>query len=428
VNVEQIRADFPILKRKVRGKPLIYLDNAATTHKPVQVLETIQAFYATYNANIHRSPHTLGQDATKLYELAHANVAGFIGARSAEEIIFVRNATEAINLVAYSLLNRGHGRLSLCPGDEIVVTIMEHHSNFVPWQWIRDHEQVVLKVVGIQDDGSLDLEELGQAITENTKLVACTHVSNVLGTINPVREIAQIAHQAEALLLVDAAQSVPHMTVDVAEMGCDFLTFSGHKMLAPMGIGVLYGRREHLAEMSPFLYGGEMISDVSLETATWNQLPWRFEAGTANVCGGVALGGGEELSNHQRLEGAIDYLKRIGMEQLRAHEQELTAHLLQGLRGLREVHIYGPLDVDQRSGVVAFNVVKEGRLTDAHLVAQLLNDEGIAVRSGGHCAYPLAERMGVDGTIRVSFYIYNTHGEVDRLLEVLEETIKYRLV
>ena len=431
MDVERIRADFPILERKVGGKPLIYFDNAATTHKPVQVLDTIRAFYTTCNANIHRSPHTLGQEATELYERARSNVARFIGARSAavaEEIIFVRSATEAINLVAYSLLNGEHKHLSLRPGDEVVLTIMEHHSNLVPWQWMRDRKGVVLKVVGIEEDGRLDLEELGQAITEHTKLVACTHVSNVLGVINPVREIRQMAHQARALFLVDAAQSVPHMTVDVGEIGCDFLAFSGHKMLAPMGIGVLYGRRELLAEMSPFLYGGEMISDVTLKGATWNQLPWKFEAGTANVCGGVALGGGGKLQNGQRLEGAIDYLERIGMEEVRAHEKELTAHMLQGLQALKGVHIYGPLDPERRSGVVAFNVVKEGCLADAHLVARLLNDEGIAVRSGGHCAYPLADRMGVEGTVRASFYIYNTWWEVDRFLEVLEEIVRHRLM
>jgi cysteine desulfurase/selenocysteine lyase len=428
VHVEQIRADFPILGRKVHGKPLIYFDNAATTHKPVQVLEAIRAFYTTYNANIHRSPHTLGQEATKLYELAHSNIARFIGARSPEEIIFLRNTTEAINLVAYSLLSCGRGRLGLSPGDEVVLTIMEHHSNLVPWQQIRDRIGVVLRVVGIEEDGSLNLEQLRRAITSRTKLVTCTHVSNVLGTINPVREIAEMAHRTGALFLVDAAQSVPHMTVDVVEMGCDFLAFSGHKMLAPMGIGVLYGRREYLAEMRPFLYGGEMISDVSLETTSWNQLPWRFEAGTANVGGGIALGGGGELSTPQRLEGAIDYLERIGMEQVEAHEQDLTAHLLSGIRDMREIEVYGPTDMNRRAGIVSFNVVKEGRPVDAHLMAQLLDDEGIAVRSGGHCAYPLAQRMGVDGMVRASFYIYNTHEEVERFLVVMREIIAHRLL
>jgi len=426
--VERIRADFPILERRVDGKPLIYLDNAATTHKPVQVLESIQAFYTTYNANVHRSSHTLGQQATELYERARANVARFVGARRSEEIIFVRSATEAINLVAYCLANGEHECLTLHPGDEVVITVMEHHSNLVPWQWLRDHKGVVLKVVGIEEDGSLDLEEVRQAVTERTKLLTCTHVSNVLGVINPVLEIGQMAREAGALFLVDGAQSVPHMAVDVVEMGCDFLAFSGHKMLAPMGIGVLYGRRELLAEMTPFLHGGEMISYVTLQSATWNQLPWKFEAGTANVCGAVALGGGGDLEGREQLEGAVDYLERIGMNQVKAHEKELAGQMLQGLQALKGVRIYGPLDPERRSGVVSFNAVQGDRLADAHLVARLLNDEGIAVRSGGHCAYPLAQRLGVEATVRASLYIYNTRQEVDRFLEMLEEIIIHRLV
>ena len=426
MDVEQIRADFPILQRKMGGKPLIYFDNAATTQKPVQVLDTIRAFYTTHNANIHRSPHTLGQEATALYERAHSNVARFIGASGVDEIIFVRGATEAVNLLAYSLLHGEDERLSLRPGDEVVITVMEHHSNLVPWQRLRDREGVVLKVVDIDEDGGLDLEGLAQVVSERTKLVACTHVSNVLGVINPVEEIGQMAHDVGALFLVDGAQSVPHMPLNVAELNCDFLAFSGHKMLAPMGIGVLYGKRELLNRMTPFLYGGEMIADVTLEGATWNRLPWKFEAGTANVCGGVALGGAAQDS--QSLEGATGYLGRIGMDSVRAHEIELTAHMLCGLQAIGGVRIYGPLNAEGRSGVVTFNVVGGNHLVDAHLVSHLLNDEGIAVRSGVHCAQPLADRMGVDGTVRASFYIYNTRHEVDRFLEVLEELVTHRLL
>ena len=427
LDVQRIRADFPILQRKIGDNPLIYFDNAATTQKPRQVLRTTQEFYCTYNANVHRSPHILGQEATELYEQAHENVARFIGADDGREIVFVRNSTEAINLVANSLLHGESERLRLEPGDEIVLTIMEHHSNLVPWQVLRDKEGVVLRFVGINDDGGLDLEQLKRQVTGKMKLLCCAHVSNVLGVINPISEIERITHKAGALFLVDGAQSVPHMPIDVKELGCDFLAFSGHKMLAPMGIGVLYGRKELLEEMTPFLYGGDMIADVKLEGATWNKLPWKFEAGTANVCGGIALGGAVELKSGRRLEGAVDYLQRIGMEEVRAHERELIEYALDGLRAIPGVRIYGPLNPDERTGVIAFNVIKGGELADPHIVAGFLNDEGIAVRSGGHCAYPLADRLGVEGTVRVSFYIYNTKDEVDRFLEVLDDIVRRKL-
>jgi len=424
MDVQSIRADFPILERKIGGKPLIYFDNAATTQKPWQVLRTIQEFYRAYNANIHRSPHTLGLEATELYEQAHENVARFIGADDGREIIFVRNSTEAINLVAYSLLCGRSERWRLQRGDEVVVTVMEHHSDLVPWQMVREQGGVTLKVIGIHEDGTLDLEQVRETISERTKLVCCAHVSNVLGTINPVQEIGRLAHQVGALFLVDGAQSAPHMPVDVKDIGCDFFAFSGHKMLAPMGIGALYGRREVLQEMAPFLYGGDMIADVTLEGATWNKLPWKFEAGTANVCGGIALGGATDVRTGQHLEGAVDYLGRIGMAQVRAHERELTGYTLRGLQGIKGIRVYGPLDPERTSGVLAFTVEQ----ADAHLVAGLLNDEGIAVRAGGHCAYPLADRLGVDGTVRVSFYVYNTRDEVDRFLKVLEDIVRHRLV
>jgi len=422
MNLTEIRADFPILERRIGDRPLIYFDNAATTHKPRQVLETIQAFYTTYNANIHRSPHRLGQEATELYDDARRNVARFIGAEWPEEVIFVRGATEGINLVAYSLALGGSRRLR--PGDEVVVTVMEHHSNLVIWQKVRDWCGVTLKVVDIQEDGTLDMRQMREAISARTRLVCCTHVSNVLGTINPVQEIGQLAHRAGALFLIDGAQSVPHLPVNVREIGCDFLAFSGHKMLAPMGIGALYGRRELLEEMSPFLYGGGMVVDVSLEEAFWNALPWKFEGGTPNVCGAVALGGATDRRTGRHLEGAVDYLTRLGMEAVRAHERALTARALEGLRAIEGVRVYGPLDPERRSGVVAFSVA----WSDAHLVAQLLNDEGIAVRSGEHCGFPLAERLAVEGTVRASFYVYNTMDEVERFIEALDDIVRYKLL
>lgn len=426
IDINSIRADFPILQKKIGKRPFIYFENAATTHKPRQLLHTIQEFYRSYNANVHRSPHALGQLTTELYEQAHENVACFIGAKSGKEIVFVRNSTEAINLVAYSLsfAQSTHAQLRLHPGDEVVLTVMEHHSNLVPWQQVRERTGVVLKVVDIQDDGTLDLEQMRQSITDRTRLVCCTHVSNVLGTINPVRDIGCLAHRAGALFLVDGAQSVPHMPVDVQELECDFLVFSGHKMLAPMGIGVLYGKEKLLEEMPPFLYGGDMIADVGLEGATWNQLPWKFEAGTPNVCGGIALGGAIDRRCNRRLDGAVDYLKRIGMEQVRAHEKTLTAYALEGLETIKGVRTYGPLDPSERGAIIAFNIEER----DSHLVAQFLDNEGIAVRAGGHCAYPLSNRLSKEGTVRASFYIYNTMEEVDRFLKVLDNIARQKLL
>ena len=428
MDVQRIRADFPILQQEVHGHPLVYFDNAATTQKPRQVLETIQAFYTHYNANIHRSPHLLGQVATELYEQAHRNVARFIGAADWREIILVRNTTEAINLVAHALMHGRSERLSLHAGDEVLLTVAEHHSNLVPWQMVRDRLGVTLKFVDIQTDGTLDLDHLAASLTDRTKLVACAHVSNVLGTVNPARQIARLAHAAGALFLVDGAQSVPHLPIDVTELDCDFLCFSGHKMLAPMGIGVLYGKRQLLAEMPPFLRGGDMIEDVTLERATWNELPWKFEAGTPNVSGAIALGGATDRRTGRHLEGATDFLSRLGMGAVRAHEELLTARALRGLRFMRGVRVHGTLDPGMRAGVVSFSVEKEGAEVDAHSIARLLDNAGIAVRAGGHCAYPLAAHLGVAGTVRASFYLYNTTEEVDYMLATLDEIIGHRLL
>jgi cysteine desulfurase/selenocysteine lyase len=424
VDVKAIRRDFPILHRQVGGRPLIYLDSAATTHKPRQVLDTLERFYSHYNANIHRSPHTLGQEASELYEDARRNCARFIGARSSTEIIFVRNATEGINLVAYALSQAASGQLHLRAGDEIVATIAEHHSNLVPWQQLARRSGATLKVAGVTDDGCLDMAEMRAAITSRTRLVCCTHVSNVLGTVNPVREIGRMARDVGALFLVDGAQSVPHLPVDVADIGCDFLAFSGHKMLAPMGIGVLYGRRELLEQMAPFQHGGGMIDDVCLDGATWNSVPWKFEAGTPNIGGAVALAGATDRRTGERLPGAIDYLGMLGMGRVARHEQVLTRHALEGLQTIEPLTIYGHCDLERRTGVVTFSVPGN----DSHIVARMLDEVGIAVRSGGHCGYPLARRMGVEGTVRASFYIYNSIDEVDAFLEALDDIIRHKLI
>ena len=418
MDASAVRRDFPGL-----APGLIYLDNAATTQRPRQILETLQTFYTRFNANIHRSPYPLGQAATEMYEQAHAAVARFIGAKGAQEIVFLRNTTEALNLVAVSLCRKASGPLAFRPGDEIVITIMEHHSNFVPWQELCRQAEIRLRIIGLRDHGLLDLDELAAAMGPRTRLVCCTHVSNVLGTINPIADIARVAHAAGALLLVDAAQSVPCMPVNVQALGCDFLAFSGHKMLAPFGVGVLYGREELFQQMSPFLFGGDMISTVTETDSTWNALPWKFEAGTPDVAAGIALGGATDRRTGERLVGAVDYLEAIGMGAVRAHEAELLDRLVKGLGAIPGVHVTGPADVSDRAAAVSFGV--DG--ADPFVVAHLLDDEKICVRAGGHCAYPLAARLGVAGTVRVSPYVYNAREEVERFLAVVKDIIANRI-
>ena len=397
-DVYKIREDFPILKRKIYGKTLIYFDNTATTQKPIQVINAIKEFYEIYNANIHRGVHKLSQEASDLYEKAHEKAADFINADSWREVIFVRNTTEAINLIAYSW-----GLQNLKEGDEILTTMMEHHSNIVPWQLVTQKTGAKLKFVEINDDGTLNIDDFHEKISKKTKIVTVTHVSNVLGTINPVEEIGEIVRDYDALFIVDSAQGVPHLPVDVKKINCDFLAFSAHKMLGPTGIGVLYGRKEILESMPPFLGGGDMIKEVYLDHSEWNDLPWKFEAGTANIADGVGFG------------VAIDYLNRITMKEVREHEKELTSYALKRLGNLGHVEIYGP-PAEKRGGVISFNV--QG--LDPHDVALILDREGIAVRSGHHCAQPLIRKLGVYGTARASFYIYNTKEEVDKFIEVLE--------
>jgi cysteine desulfurase / selenocysteine lyase len=394
---EKTRRDFPILSRVVNGYPLAYLDSAASSQKPAQVIEAIQRYYETHHANVHRSIHTLGEEATELYESARDSVRAFIGARHREEIVFTRGTTEAINLVAQVI-----GR-TLRPGDEIIVTEMEHHSNLIPWQMAcRDHGAVI-RAVPVLGDGYLDLDAYRRLLSARTKVVALAHVSNVLGTINPVAMMAEQAHQVGALVLADGAQSVPHLPLDVASLGVDFFAFSGHKMLGPTGIGVLYGRREVLGRLEPAWGGGEMIKEVWIDHAQWNDLPWRFEPGTPPIAGAVGL------------HAAIEYLGKLGMSQVSAHEQSLTAAAMEALARIPGVTLYGPRNPEMKGAVVAFNV--EG--IHPHDGAALLDQRGIAVRAGHHCAQPLMKRLGIAGTLRASFSVYSVAEDVARLADAV---------
>lgn len=401
MNIAEVRADFPILQQSVNGKPLVYLDSAATSQKPRQVLEALQHYYTTDNANVHRAVHTLGERATAAYEAARAKVARFIDAPTAKQIVFVKNASEAINLVAYSWATR------LQPGDEILLTPMEHHSNLIPWQQAARRQGCRLVFMPMLPDGRLDLQRLDEVLSKNTKLVAMTHVSNVLGTVNPVAEVAAAAHKVGARVLVDGAQSVPHMPVSVQALDCDFLAFSGHKMCGPTGIGVLYGKLDAFAETDPFLFGGEMISTVTLEEATWKELPWRYEAGTPNIGGAVGLG------------AAVDYLTQVGMDNVQAHDEQLTAYAYDVLSHIPGITIYGPQK--GRTGLVTFNL---GDI-HPHDVATVLDQEGVAVRAGHHCCQPLMHWLDVPATVRASFYLYNTAAEVDALARALERTREF---
>jgi len=393
----EIRKDFPIFERLVRGKPLVYLDSAATTQKPLSVIAATDEYYRSYNANVHRGIYAISEEATRRYEEARDKVATFINAREREGIIFTRNATESINLVASSW-----GRTNLRPGDEILLTYMEHHSNLIPWQLISQQTGARLRFIPLTPDGRLDLSNLSALLTDRTKLVAVTHVSNVLGTINPVVELARKAHEVGALILVDAAQSAPHLPIDVQAMDCDFMALSGHKMLGPTGIGVLYGKVNLLDAMPPYMGGGEMINEVQLEYATYRELPWKFEAGTPNIVGAIGLG------------AAIDYLSRLGMENVRTHEVSLVMYALEAMKNLNDIEVYGP--VQERGGVIAFNV----KGIHSHDVATILDEEGIAIRAGHHCTQPLMRWLDVAATARASFYLYNTKEDVDRLIEGLK--------
>jgi cysteine desulfurase / selenocysteine lyase len=399
---ERVRKDFPILERQVNGKPLVYLDNAATSQKPRQVIQTLVDYYERYNSNIHRSVHTLAAETTVAYEEAREKVARFIGA-STEEIVFTRNTTESINLVA-----QAWGRKNLQPDDEVVLSVMEHHSNIIPWQLIARERGAKVRYIDIDDEGRLRQDQVESFIGPKTKVVALVHASNVLG-INPVAEIAARAHANGAVMLVDAAQSVPNMPVDVKALGCDFLAFSGHKMLGPTGIGVLWARRELLEDMDPFLGGGSMISRVTMEGSTWNEVPYKFEAGTPNIADAIALG------------AAVDYLQALGMQNVREHEKRLTTYALEKLAPLKDVVVYGPLSAEDRVGVVTFNYGD----VHPHDLGQVLDQYGVAIRAGHHCAQPLMRRLNCVATARASVYVYNTTADIDAFVQALQEAGRY---
>jgi cysteine desulfurase/selenocysteine lyase len=401
-DVEEIRRDFPILGRRINHKRLVYLDSAATSQKPRQVLNALNEYYEEHNANIHRGVHRLAEEATAAYEGARGKVARFLGAPDTTGLIFTRGTTESVNLVAHAW-----GRKALREGDEILLTEAEHHSNLVPWQLAAQATGAKLRFIPIREDGTLDLEEAGRLIGPRTKLIGCIHASNVLATMNPVGKLARMAHEAGALMLVDGAQSAPHLPVDVEALGCDFFTCSGHKMLGPTGVGALWGRPEILEEMDPFLGGGEMIREVHLDHSNYNDLPHKFEAGTMNIAQAVGLG------------AAVDYLDELGMENVREHERRLGEYAYRRLSELGGVTIYGPKE--DRTGLVSFSLPD----LHPHDISQLLNEEGVAVRSGHHCAQPLMRRLGVTATARASFYLYNTKAEVDALVEGLERAREF---
>jgi cysteine desulfurase/selenocysteine lyase len=407
LDVSKVRADFPVLQRTVHGKPLAYLDNAATSQKPEPVIEAMADYYRRYNANIHRGVHTLAEEATEAYEGARRKVGRFINAHSPREVVYVRNTTEAINLVAMTW-----GRANLGEGDVVVLSVMEHHSNLVPWQLLAGATGVRLEFIGLDPQGRLMLEDLDRLLAEfgeRVKLVAINGMSNVLGTINPVAEVCQRAHVVGALCLIDGAQSVPHLPVDVQTLGADFLAFSGHKMLGPTGVGILWARKEILRDMPPFLGGGDMIKSVHLRESKWADIPHKFEAGTPNIAHGIGMG------------AAIDYLSALGMADVQEHEQAMASYALEQLVTVPNLHIYGP-PAAERGGVVTFNLMKNGDLLiHPHDLASILDREGIAIRAGHHCAQPLMEHYGVPATARASFYVYNTEDEVDRLVDALHK-------
>lgn len=395
------RPDFPLLSREVHGRPLVYLDNAATTQKPRAVLEAMDRLYTTCNANVHRGIHTLSQEATALHEAARERVRAFLNARSTAEIIFTRGTTESLNLVASSF-----AEAFLHEGDEVILTVMEHHSDIVPWQLARDRRGFTLRVVPMDDEGRLDLEAYAALLNERTRLVCCCHVSNVLGTVNPVREMARMAHDSGAYFLVDGAQSVPHFPVDVQELDCDFLAFSAHKLYGPTGVGVLYGKEELLERMPPYQGGGEMIARVTFEKTTFERLPFKFEAGTPDYVGTHGLA------------AAIDYVAGIGLDRIAAYEDQLTRHAMARMREIEGMQFFGT--VEGKTSVVSFNV---GQIHPMDL-GTLLDHLGFAIRTGHHCAQPLMARCGVEGMARVSFALYNTVEEIDRFVEALQRVVR----
>ena len=401
---KDIRKHFPILQNEINGHPLVYLDSAATSQKPQQVIDAISNYYENDNSNVHRGVHTLGNRATEAYEGARDKVRDFINASTREEVIFTRGTTTSINIVAQS-----YGRANVGEGDEIVITHMEHHSNIIPWQQLAKEKGAILKYVDLEQDGTLSLEKVREVITERTKIVSIMHVSNVLGTMNPIKEITEVAHANGAIMVVDGAQAAPHLKIDMQQLDCDFYAFSGHKMCGPTGIGVLYGKKGLLEKMEPVEFGGEMIDFVGLYESTWKELPWKFEGGTPIIAGAVGLG------------AAIDYLEEIGLDNIERHEHDLAAYAMKRMSEVEGLTIYGPLDPEKRAGLVTFN------LNDVHPhdLATVLDMNGIAVRAGHHCAQPLMKWLDVSATARASFYIYNTEEDVDRLVAGLRMAKEY---
>jgi cysteine desulfurase / selenocysteine lyase len=404
MNIQDIRQMFPILDQEVNGMPLVYLDSAATSQKPIPVIEAVSKYYREYNSNVHRGVHTLGTRATDGYEGAREKVRKFINAKSTQEIIFTRGTTTALNTVAAS-----YAAANLKEGDEIVISYMEHHSNIIPWQQVARRTGATLKYLPLQEDGTISLEDVRSTITPNTRLVSIMQVSNVLGVINPIKEIAQIAHENGAIMVVDGAQSAPHMKIDVQDLDCDFFAFSGHKMCGPTGIGVLYGKKHILENMEPIEFGGEMIDFVELQESTWKELPWKFEGGTPIIAGAIGLG------------AAIDFLQDIGLDQIEAHEHKLAAYALEKMSAVEGMTIYGPKAATKRAGLVTFNISD----VHPHDVATVLDAEGIAVRAGHHCAQPLMRWLKASATARASFYLYNSEEDIDKLVSGLVKTKEY---
>ncbi len=400
MDIEKIRKDFPVLSRMVRDRPLVYLDNAATTQKPAAVIEAITGLYRNYNANVHRGVYLLAEECTQAYEDSREAVRRFINAGSTEEIVFTRNATEALNLIAYTW-----AEANLRAGDEIVVTIMEHHSNYVPWFRLARRKGAVIRIVPARKDGELDMDAYRSLLSSRTKLVGIAHMSNVFGTINPVKEMIALAHRQGAAVVVDGAQSAPHIRIDMQDLDCDFFALSGHKMLGPTGIGVLYAKSSYFKSMEPFLSGGEMILRVTLDDIVYNDLPWKFEAGTPNYEGAIGL------------KAAIEYLEALGMDTIEAYERELTTYALEKMRTVPDIFVYGPSDPSKKCGIVAFNI----RGVHSHDIGTILDSEGIAIRAGHHCAQPLMIDCGVSAMARASFYFYNTRQEIDMLVKALNK-------
>ncbi|MGN7387406.1 cysteine desulfurase [Sporosarcina sp. SAFN-015] len=401
---KEIRNHFPILDQEINGHPLVYLDSAATSQKPRQVIEAISDYYLFNNANVHRGVHTLGNRATDQYEGARDKVRKFINAKSTQEVIFTRGTTTALNMVAQS-----YGRANINEGDEIVITHMEHHSNIIPWQQLAKEKGAVLKYIVLEEDGTLSLDKVRETVTDRTKIVSMMYVSNVLGTMNPIKEVTEIAHAHGAVMVVDGAQAAPHLKLDVQNLDCDFLAFSGHKMCGPTGIGVLYGKKDLLNEMEPVEFGGEMIDFVGLYDSTWKELPWKFEGGTPIIAGAIGLG------------AAIDFLEEIGLDQIERHEHELAGYAMEKMSSMDGLSIYGPQDPDKRAGIVTFNLDN----VHPHDLATVLDMNGIAVRAGHHCAQPLMKWLECSATARASFYVYNTKEDVDRLVEGLRIAKEY---